>query len=723
MQKSTAIIWVAIFSFLMIFFIVGESDSEEPAWWNPVDYAHITDLDYKAVVVDEPDSDGKLNVTQRITYDVHAFSRDNLFWELWRDMPELLVDDVNVEYNVKSVKQITNTGDTFIYEESPSLYWLDRDYTDNPKRWFYSEGPYNERRRQYESLLIYIDGTYREQMTFEIEYEVTNMSLRYNDCSELYISFYSEETIQFLKSFKAEILVPIDKMPREGNYSAYTYGTNHNDFPYTESDSLNPGFYTFKMELDKAQLKFRPYNRYLEFSLISYGEDMHSFTQYVSENKYYNDDALSEIRAEQTIYEEVPHTYFIYKIIFLIILVIASLLILWYALRSSKRLKKKYVFFNPQKNISYDFTKDSITIEPALAVALLNAKKRKNIDVEKVYMGTMMSLVDKGYISFTQKDPSAGWDTNNIQINILDNQRDPLTEESFSVDNPQNTNNDISNVTLHVSDQHDDLHTPQHALSLTKIEKIYFDLIKRHAYNFATLNLSVFYKSLENDYVHTTAVLEQINSEILSQGVSRGYFQKIDYKEPAKALRKKSVFFIVTGALITVFANLLSYFTRFDFAFGGYFILGLTLIFSGIYMNKISPRFALLTESGENMYAKLQSFYQFLNTDESIKNSDIKSVSDAEKFLVYATAFGITGVILKRLKHKFPEISNSPILKTPYTNSSYRGGHYHGSHGRYNGSRRNSFTSSVRRASVSGRAGGGGYGGAGRGGGGGGGGH
>lgn len=52
---------------------------------NPFDYARITDVDYKAVVVDnEPGDNGKIIVTERLTYKIHAASKNNLFWELWR---------------------------------------------------------------------------------------------------------------------------------------------------------------------------------------------------------------------------------------------------------------------------------------------------------------------------------------------------------------------------------------------------------------------------------------------------------------------------------------------------------------------------------------------------------------------------------------------------------------------------------------------------------------
>ena len=65
---------------------------------NPFDYARIVAVDYTAVVVDEPDSKGKVIVTERLTFDIHAASENNRFWELWRDLPEEDVDGARVTY-------------------------------------------------------------------------------------------------------------------------------------------------------------------------------------------------------------------------------------------------------------------------------------------------------------------------------------------------------------------------------------------------------------------------------------------------------------------------------------------------------------------------------------------------------------------------------------------------------------------------------------------------
>ena len=193
-------------------------------------------------------------------------------------MPEEYVDGLRVTYDVKSVTQILDNGEEIPYLETSKMYWEDYDYTQSSTmRWHHSKGtgkyPDND-----ESLLIYIPWTYRDKLTFKIVYSMNNAALKYKDCSELYLSMYSGNTITKLNSYKAQILIPNKIMP--STYYAYTFGTANSRIPYTESNSINPGYHTFSISLDKSDLKFNYHNRYLEFCLLSYGNDKHIFTQY-----------------------------------------------------------------------------------------------------------------------------------------------------------------------------------------------------------------------------------------------------------------------------------------------------------------------------------------------------------------------------------------------------------------------------------------------------------
>jgi len=126
--------FIVIIFFSFIFPVLEELDIETDRTYGIFDYARITDLEYRAVVVDTPGSSGKIVITERITFDIHAASKYNLFWELWRDLPEEYVDGVKVSYKVNSVKQIFPDRPAIHFQEAPTLYWWDNDYVNTARR-------------------------------------------------------------------------------------------------------------------------------------------------------------------------------------------------------------------------------------------------------------------------------------------------------------------------------------------------------------------------------------------------------------------------------------------------------------------------------------------------------------------------------------------------------------------------------------------------------------
>ena len=476
--------------------------------FNPFDYARITDVDYKAVLVDEPGSKGKVVVTERLTYDIHAASKNNLFWELWRDLPESYIDGVKVDFKVNSVKQILDDGTEVIYDESPRLYWYDSDYTGiygnyGPGKWYHSEGPYNEAERRYECVLFYVDGLYREKVTFEIEYEINNAALRYGDCSELYLSLYSGNSIKYLNTFNAQILIPNEDMPQVGNYDAYTYGTNSNRFSFTESDSLNPGYHTFSFNLDKSSLKFRPYNKYIEFSLISYGNDSHIFTDYASINNYYYDDVFEELMQEQMDYDNTYENYKIIKLIVLLVALIISYFILKNANKKIKKIKEKYVFYDSTVPLGY-FRDIPSNLDPIFASTLVFCKDGDRKNDSDGYSSVLLSLVRKGYIELAKIDNSKDWVSDNVKIII----KYKITMEQSQEQNKK----EQAKLEL-----------------LTPTEDEYFNLINRYAHGneISIKNLNTI---VSIDYENINSFIKNINDAVVTIGVYHGYFQKADYK-------------------------------------------------------------------------------------------------------------------------------------------------------------------------------------------------
>ena len=637
------------------------------------DYARITDVEYKAVVLDEPDEGGKILITERLTFDIHAASKYNLFWELWRDLPETYIDGLKVDYKVHSVKQILEDGTEIIYDESDKLYWDDYDYVSEnpyygPGKWFHSEGPYDEDLAQYECVLFYVDGLYREQVVFEIEYEMRNAAFKYNDCSELYIGLYSGESIEHLNSYKAEILFPLKDRPLKGNYEAYAYGTNANSFTVKESATKNLGYHTFYFELDESQLQFKPYNQFLEFDLVSYGDGKHIFTDYAPDNYYTDDDVLDELRASQEEFISAPERYAVTKKIVLAISAVISVLIVIYSVRKVSKTKKKYTFYEPE--IPYEYFREIPSdLDPNFAASLVFCKDKKTADEGAVYSALLLSLARKDYIRLMERSGGKVL----IYIKNTVNPKEPLTP----------------------------------------CEKYYYNLVVRHAKG-DHIHMDELQQRVSSDYNNTQTFAKEMKDSIATIGVNEGYFQKTKYKQPQDSLKNTGIFLIILGCMVACFANLISFETRLELAHGAFFLFGAACVLSAIYLIIKSKGLILLTQKGEDEYAKWRGLYKFLDSDTLMNERTVVELPLWEQYLVYATAFGISEKVIAAIKIRCPEVTDSEsIVHNTYCRS-----------GRIRTTGR-SFSNSVHTGSSMSSSGGSysSHGGGGRGGGGGGGGH
>ena len=315
----------------------------------PFDYCNLTDVNYTAILHDDEDGKANVEITEYLTFDIHGWT--DSYKEVWRELPEQTIDGVKVTYDVKSVSQILDDGSEIPYIESPKLYWDDEDFTPSSiKKWHHSTGsgiyPDN-----YESLLMYIPWTYKDKLTFKIVYSLNNAALKYNDCSELYLSMYSGSTIKKLKSFKAQILIPNDIMPT--TYYTYTFGTAKSRVPFSESATKNPGYYTFSMDLDKSNLKFNHNNQYIEFCLLTYGYDKHIFTKYAPSNYYTYSDVLDECIEENTYYEKQYIKYKGYKLTALMASIAISIFIIKHTKNKISKIIENCTIYKPEIDYEY----------------------------------------------------------------------------------------------------------------------------------------------------------------------------------------------------------------------------------------------------------------------------------------------------------------------------------------------------------------------------------
>ncbi len=699
--KSVPFLIIALFIFLSF---VAEGYTFEDFGFdgfslNPNDYCNLTDVDYTAVLHDDLTGKAYVEITEYLTFDVHASSRSNPYKELWRELPEDYVDGLKVNYNVKSVSQILSDGTEIPYSNAYKMYWEDEDYTEaSTMRWHHSKGsgryPDND-----ESLLIYIPWTYREKMTFKIVYTMNNAALKYNDCSELYLSMYSGNSITKLNSYKAQILIPNEIMPH--SYYSYTFGTKNSRFPYTESDSINSGYHTFSINLDKSDLQFNFHNRYLEFCLLSYGEDKHIFTKYAPKNRYTYDNVLKECISENEYYEKENEIFHNLKICLLIGSILTSIFIIKNAIQKFNKAKEKFNFYEPETDFEY-FREIPSDLDPLFASELVFMRDPFNENKEKKeeYAAILLSLIRKKYVKISKSDSYQDWLNYNTIITL-----EPL----HTTYQPSNSEDSLEPSYCTINGSGNILEP------LTTSERLYFELLEKHAriYN-NSITVEQLQKKINEDYRSTNTFANDIEKKpILESGVMQGYFQQENYDVLTKQLLSSAKSSFIWSLITLLLVNGISYFTPLALGFGAYTILGIALFWKYFYLTIKSSQLILFTQYGVNEQAKWYGLYNFLNSDSLINEKEIPDLVLWEKYLIYATAFGISEKVINAIKINAVklDIDTSPVLNHhSYIHSSS----FHRTS--------RSFGHSIHTSSRGG-FGGHGYGGGGRGGGGGGGGH
>lgn len=612
--------------------------------WNPLDYANITKLDYKAEFLEFPGGRGNVIVTERLTFDVNAFSENNPYWELHRPLPEKYDEGLLIRYKVNSVKQVLDNGSMLVYDESPRKYEFEYDYTGGvfsstlgPGKWYHDR----EARSSARVLYFYVDGLYREKITFEIEYEIYNIGLPYKDSSIMTLSIYDDSSIVNIQSLNGQVLIPDNVMPQEGNYDIYTYGTNFNSFPYLVSRVMNPGYVTFAFDLTDAHLMFKPHNRNLEFVMIAYGDNRHILSRSWPEHSNSNNDMLESFREDRENYETSIEQFELAKYIVLGVFTLISLIFLISTMRSHLKIRKRNAFHNSAFRIKYfkgipSGTSEDGELDSNFAAKLVFGKHNIDRNIQDDFAAAILSLTQKGFIELAKIRNDQDWEIENVKINVLNQPKFSPPEESF-----------YATYT-----------------TLTPVEKHYFNLIVRHQLGFGGLALpiSAFLMRVADDHQYTNSFARGVDNAITHIGIVEKLYSSGMFKRLKEQVQSKAVRHAITGIIVMLLGNLAIYQSRLDLAFGSFFILGGAFIISAVYQGILSTGYTLFTQRGEDEYARWRGLYNYLNSSKLKKDSPGIDFELWEKYFIYATAFGVYDKFIKVLKSKKPNTADSVIL-------------------------------------------------------------
>ncbi len=447
---------------------------------------------------------------------------------------------------------------------------------------------------------------------YQISYTVLNVVKDYNDCEEFYWKLLSEENAIPVKKVTGKITMP-DNVSKIENLKAWGHGPLNGNIKIASKNSI-------EFSVDNLEA-----GRMLEVRAVT-TEDMFD----VNSSKIRNYSYLNTIMQEENKWANESNdvaNYF--YIILLIIYVIAIIINLIQVIKAYKINKKKDDGIIHSDIKYYRGIPREENATPPEASYLYFFKKDKQDTMQHqsdIVSATFLNLALKGYISFRTVDK-------NVYVNIL--------KGSNGLNRDEEAVYEILNGTY-------------------KMQGGEFEISKINTF-------------AKNNYTKYSQLINKMVNESRESMYRQELVDKADEKLYKKSSSANDKYYFLVGAvkilIIALIIGLLPIFNRayinaFGVGFVGGFItiaiiflpLIATLLVKFKIRSKIQSKIAVLTQKGTEEQEKWKGLAKFMEEFSLIKEREVPELALWEKYLVYATAFGIADKVIEQMKAKYPEV-------------------------------------------------------------------
>lgn len=481
---------------------------------------------------------------------------------------------------------------------------------------------------------------------YQISYTVEDAILKCNDSAELYWQFVGEDFEISAKKIKGTILLPED-------------ANDINEIKvWGHTEDLNGTIYA--TDTDKIEFEINNFRsgRYVEIRTL-FPTDLITYSGRIK-----NSDILNTVIEEETKWADEANAKRkrneIMTKIFLILavviwIIINILLIVIYtkkAMKYSKKNKelKKYI---PTTKLEYyrDLPDEKAT--PGEAVKVLDEKINAFTpsNFGKVFSATMLDLSLKGYLEIKPEGKKV------ININILKEPNDEVKSD----------------------------------------EKYIMEFVKKAAKGGNTLTLKELENYIKNHPSSTQKLLETSYDKINNQLISEQIIDK-DIQKEYKKYKESQTGYIVAIIFLLCFTLI------------AFIIPIIIFTIDAVLCGKIAKKLNVLTQKGVDQKEQWKGLKKYMEDFSMLDRREVPELVIWEKYLVFATAFGIADKVIKQLKIVYPNLDEmtSGISTFTYMNLMMNTD--------FSSSFSNAISSSMSSAYSSGSGGGGGFSGGGGGG-------
>lgn len=436
---------------------------------------------------------------------------------------------------------------------------------------------------------------------YEISYTVKDAITKYEDFSELYWQFVGEDFEINSKKIKGTIYLPSNVSSKD---DIKVWG---------HTEDLNGTIYVTDLNKIEFELDNFRSGRYVEIRTLFPTElitssgrmkDKEILQVAINEETKWADKANARRERNEVISRLLP------KILIAICAIINIILIIVYVKKVIKY--KKYLKtlnkYEPTTKLEYyrDLPDENSTPGEAMKILDINIESFTPTNFGKVFSATILDLSLKGYLRIEQEKRKVGKDI--INIHVLKQVSDGLKPSE-------------ERIMTFIRDAAKE----EKVITLEKLEKY----IEKHPSKTESL-LKETYKSVNN---------QLINEQIIDSQMQKEY----------KKYKESQIGYIVAIIFLLCFTLI------------AFIVPIIIFVIDAIMCGKIAKRLNVLTQKGIDLKEQWKGLKKYMEDFSMLDKREVPELVIWEKYLVYATVFGIADKVIKQLKMVYPnfeEITN-----------------------------------------------------------------
>lgn len=455
---------------------------------------------------------------------------------------------------------------------------------------------------------VSIDTTTRKQ--YLIRYTVKDVIKKYNDCAELYWQFVGSDF-----EVSADSITGIIKLPNKVSNKDELKVWGHTEY-------LNGEIYVTDLDIVEFNV-----NKYKSGNFVEVRIAMPTYLfEKVSSENISQEEKLDDIIKEETEWANEANARRDRRNKNFKLLILATILVnTSIGIMFSKKIKKNKQFLEknpnilPEQQLEYYRELPDKEETPLEAVFILKTGYKQNC-LPNVFSATILNFALKGYIRIEQEGKT-------IKILLNKIKTDELTGDEKKV----------LGILRAASNNNE--------LTMAELEK--------------------YIKNYPSKLMNLNSTFEKVSK---TQASEKGKFDTNRFNKQIVYAEKNVgyiflLIIIITASIFTIgyaYKNVQSMLITCTIISLAFFIV--VTIINLILNIKITTSFNGFTQKGINEQEQWKAFKKYMEDFSYLNEKEVPELVLWEKYLVYATAFGIADKVLKQLKVKYPELNDPDTI-------------------------------------------------------------